>query len=89
MAYLELSLVAYDNLIKAAGNRGGQVSKVCREQGTWEDAAAAEAPPGAVKDLIQTGPGEYEDIQTAVDVESEPVQTDLDIPPTETETAEE
>ncbi len=64
MAYLELSLEAYDNLIKAAGNRGAQVSRVCREQGCWEAAAADENPA----------------IETAVDTETEPVQTDLDLP---------
>ena len=44
MAYLELSFEGYENLIKAAGNRGAQISKVCREQGTWEDAASEEDP---------------------------------------------
>jgi hypothetical protein len=45
MAYLELSLEAYDNLIKAAGMKASSVAKVCAEQGVWEPASEEEAPP--------------------------------------------
>ena len=45
MAYLELSLEAYDNLIKAAGMKASSVAKVCADQGVWEPQAAEEAPP--------------------------------------------
>lgn len=45
MAYLELSLEAYDNLIKAAGLKASSVARVCEEQGVWEPQAAEEAPP--------------------------------------------
>lgn len=44
MAYLELSREAYDDIIKAAGIRGGQVAKVCNDQGVWSAEAEAEAP---------------------------------------------
>jgi hypothetical protein len=47
MAYLELTMVAYDNIIKAAGLRGGQVAKVCADQGVWSAEAEAEAPVDA------------------------------------------
>ena len=47
--YLELTLTAYDNLIKAAGSRGAQVAKICNEQGAWsaeaDDAAPDEPDP--------------------------------------------
>ena len=72
MAYLELSMVAYDNLIKAAGNRGGQVAKACADFGVFEDRAAAEAPPGVAKESEPAGqaPGQAED------TEDEPVAID-------------
>ena len=54
MAYLELTLEAYDDLIKAAGNRAAQVSKVCRVQGVWTQEAEAEAPPDTVNEPEQT-----------------------------------
>ncbi len=49
MAYLELSLEAYDDLIRAAGSRAGQIAKVCNEKGVWqttpdEEAAAVSEP---------------------------------------------
>ena len=42
--YLELTLTAYDNMIKAAGNRGGSVARVCHEQGVWSVEAEKAAP---------------------------------------------
>ncbi len=48
MAYLELSLEAYDNIIKAAGNKASSVARVCEEQGVWEAEASEEAPPDYV-----------------------------------------
>lgn len=60
MAYLELSLEAYDNIIKAAGLKAASVAKVCEEQGVWEAKAIEEAPPDYVP---------VEDIRTEVQTE--------------------
>ena len=48
MAYLELSMEAYNDLIIAAGTRAGRVSAVCNAQGVWSKDAQADAPVDAV-----------------------------------------
>jgi len=49
MAYLELSLEAYNDIIQAAGLKGSKVARVCAEQGHWCGQAADEAPPNVAQ----------------------------------------
>jgi len=76
MAYLEFTLEAYDNLIKAAGNRGAQVSKVCREQGAWEDTAAEEDPARDTRQTELDLPAADADATAKVDTESDAAVSD-------------
>ena len=52
MAYLELSKMGYEALIKAAANKAGSVAKVCNEQGIWGPEADAEAPVGVATEVV-------------------------------------
>jgi len=65
MAYLELSKVAYDNLIKAAGLKASSIAKVCQDQGVWEPQAADEAPPQVAPEDIRT------EVQTEMPIEAQ------------------
>ena len=66
MAYLELSLEAYDDLIRAAGSRAGQIAKVCNEKGVWqttpdEEAAAVSEPETETETEVADDVGEAPD----------------------------
>ena len=72
MAYLELSLEAYDDLIRAAGSRGGQVARVCNEQGVWETSPEEEAVS-----VSESEPAVCEETVAEVEPESEPSAEDI------------
>ena len=70
MAYLELSLEAYDDLIKAAGLKAGAVAKVCRTQGVWSIEAALEEPTDVEVEETETA-------QTNLTFETEPTPAEV------------
>ena len=53
MTYVSLSKEAFDDVIRAAGNRAAQVAKVFNESGEWSAQAQSEAPPDAVEEQEQ------------------------------------
>ena len=58
MAYLTLSKMGYEALIKAAANKAGSVAKVCTEQGIWGGEAILEAPAGVAQEEVDAAMSE-------------------------------
>ena len=69
MAYFELSKEGFDDLIKAAGSRAGQVAAVCNAKGVFEATPDEEAAEVAEPDVTP-------EVADEVDAEAEEEMTE-------------
>ena len=83
MAYLELSKEAFDDLIRAAGSRAGQVANVCNTQGVFETTPAEEesevAEPEVAPEVEEPSLADSERLDEVTEAQSEEAPLDDEI----------